>query len=193
MAEMLDKTDIQILRVLQKNARITVKDLVNPKDWRARPFDEQKDKFGNVKPDQVDGINNFSNYWSYYGPIDIQVDTLNIKCNLGTGGVVIDLPVSISVRSGVAKDDLKDQIVDLTLPYREKDQTNASGLTIDEKIEALSAKAGQFGFFTYKNNGTNVTRDFEMYVPVKMTYGWGVLEKTITVKVFKTVDSFQKQ
>ena len=27
MAEMLDKTDIQILRVLQKNARITVKDL----------------------------------------------------------------------------------------------------------------------------------------------------------------------
>ena len=172
---------------------ITVKDLVNPKDWRARPFDEQKDKFGNVKPDQVDGINYFSNYWSYYGPIDIQVDTLNIKCNLGTGGVVIDLPVSISVRSGVAKDDLKDQIVDLTLPYREKDQTNASGLTIDEKIEALSAKAGQFGFFTYKNNGTNVTRDFEMYVPVKMTYGWGVLEKTITVKVFKTVDSFQKQ
>ena len=172
---------------------ITVKDLVNPKDWRARPFDEQKDKFGNVIENQVDGINYFSSYWSYYGPIDIQVDTLNIKCNLGTGGVVIDLPVTIEIHSGVAKDDLKDQIVDLTLPYREKDQTNASGLTIDEKIDALSEKAGKFGFFTYKNNGTNVTRDFEMYVPVKMTYGWGVLEKVITVKVFKTVDSFQKQ
>ena len=172
---------------------ITVKDLVNPKDWRARPFDEQKDKFGNVIPDQVDGINYFSSYWSYYGPIDIQVDTLNIKCNLGTGGVVIDLPVTIEIHSGVSNDDLKDQIADLTLPYREKDQTNASGLTIEEKIDVLSEKAGQFGFFTYKNNGTNVTRDFEMYVPVKMTYGWGVLEKVITVKVFKTVDSFQKQ
>ena len=173
---------------------ITVKDLVNPKDWRARPFEEQKNKFGNVDRKQIDGIDYFSNYWSYYGPIDVEVKTENIKCNLGTNGVVIDLPVTIEIESRVPADSLKAKIVDINLPYRQKDQQpDPDNLTIGQKIDALSAKAGEFGFFTYKNNGTNVTRDFEMYVPVTFTYGWGVLEKTITVKVFKTVDSFQKQ
>lgn len=177
---------------------ITIKDLVNPKDWRARPFEPQKDKFGVVEEGEegaepVDGIDYFSSLWDYYGPIDIQIDTTNIKCNLGTNGVVIKLPVTLEVHTKVSADSLKAQIADTNLPYREKDQTNSSGMTIAEKIDFLGGQAGDFGFFTYKNNGTNVTRDFEMYVPVELTYGWGVLSKTITVKVFRTVESFQKQ
>ena len=54
---------------------------------------------------------------------------------------------------------------------------------IDEETEA--------GFLTYKNNGTNVTKDYELYIPVTLNYGWGSISKTITVKVYKTTDSFQ--
>ncbi len=166
---------------------ITIKDLVNPKDWRARPFEPQK----NGKANPVDGIDYFSSLWDYYGPIDIQIDTTNITCNLGTGGVVIKLPVTIEVKTKVSADDLKAQIADLTLPYRDKYKTNDSGLTIEEMIDALAGNAGDYGFFTYKNNGTNVTRDFEMYVPVELTYGWGVLRQTITVNVYRTLESFE--
>lgn len=64
-------------------------------------------------------------------------------------------------------------------------------MTIEEMIDALAGNAGDYGFFTYKNNGTNVTRDFEMYVPVEFTYGWGVLRKTIVVNVYRTLESFE--
>ena len=166
---------------------ITIKDLVNPKDWRARPFEPQKD----AKVTPVDGLDYFSSLWDYYGPIDIQIDTTNIMCNLGTGGVKIKLPVTIDVKTKVSADDLKSQIADLTLPYRDKYKTNDSGMTIEEMIDALAGNAGDYGFFTYKNNGTNVTRDFEMYVPVEFTYGWGVLRKTIVVNVYRTLESFE--
>ena len=176
----------------QGGSFITVKDLVNPKDWRARPFDEQKDKYGNVISGQVDGFEYFSNYWQYYGPFDIQVDLTSIRCNLGDGGIIIGLPVAFEINAGVSKQELKNQIVDLSLPYREKDQTY-SGLTIGEKIDLLSGKAGEFGFLTYKNNGPSVNRDFELYVPVRVTYGWGSIEQYITVKVFKNAYSFSQQ
>ena len=173
---------------------INIKELVNPKDWRARPFEPQKDEHFVEIPDQVDGIDYFSNYWQYYGPITVEVDTDAITCNLGPNGQEMKLPVTINVNAPVMKADLLSEIVDPSLAYREKDGSD-SGMTIEEKLEKTNDMVDEkteAGFITYHNNGTNVTKDFELYIPVKLNYGWGTIQKTITVKVYRTTDSFQK-
>lgn len=174
---------------------INIKELLNPKDWRARPFEPQKDENFVVIPDQVDQIDYFSNYWQYYGPITVEVDTKAITCSLGPDGKEMELPVTIIVKAPVMKTELLDEIIDATKAYREKDGSD-SGMTIQEKLDSVNDMIDdetEAGFITYKNNGTNVTKDYELYIPVKLNYGWGTISKTITVKVFKTTDSFQKK
>ena len=183
---------------------INIKELLNPKDWRARPFEPQKDEHFVEIPGQVDGIDYYSNYWEYYGPITVEVDTLNITCNLGPNGKIMKLPVTIIVKAPVMKDELSGEIEDLTKAYREKDgkpvmiddpETGATReMTIEEKLAKINDmidEETEAGFLTYKNNGTNVTKDYELYIPVTLNYGWGSISKTITVKVYKTTDSFQ--
>ena len=174
---------------------INIKELLNPKDWRARPFEPQKDENFVVIPDQVDQIDYFSNYWEYYGPITVEVDIDAITCNLGPDGKEMDLPVTIDVKAPVMKADLLSEIIDPTKAYREKDGSD-SGMTIEEKLDSVNDMIDdetEAGFLTYHNNGTNVTKDYELYIPVKLNYGWGTISKTITVKVYKTTDSFQKK
>ena len=175
---------------------ITIKDLINPMDWRARFFDPQKDENFVVKPDQVDGIDYFSNYWEYYGEIKITVDTAAIKCTLGFNGEEIDLPVTVDVEVVETADDLKGMIINPAATYRDKNGKPREGgadgyMTIEEYIDSLDA--GDFGFLTYHNNLTNVTEDFDLHVPVEFRYGWGVLTKVITVHVFKTPESFMNR
>ena len=170
----------------QGGSFIAIKDLIKLIDWRARPFDAGKDKLGTIIPDQVDGIDYFSNYWQYYGPFEIQIGT--IKCNLGYNAEIVNIPATFEIHAGVSADDLKNQIYDLSRPYYERDQTD-SGYTIEEMIDLLSESAGEFGFLTFKNNGTVVTKDFELYIPLRITYGWGTLEKVITIRVFRFADS----
>ena len=44
------------------------------------------------------------------------------------------------------------------------------------------------GYLTYKNNGTTVNKAFNIFVKVKVTYKWGVIESSeITVPVKATV------
>ena len=175
---------------------MTIKDLINPMDWRARFFDPQKDENFVVKPGQVDGIDYFSNYWEYYGDIKIFIDTTAIKCTLGFNGEEIDLPVTVDVKVVETADDLKDMIVNVNAIYRDKDgkpRENADGdyITINDYIDSLNP--GEFGFLIYHNNLTNVTKDFDLHVPVTLRYGWGVLEKIITVHVYKTPESFMNR
>ena len=174
---------------------INIKELLNPKDWRARPFEPQKDENFVVIPDQVDQIDYFSNYWEYYGPITVDVDITAITCNLGPDGKEMKLPVTIDVKAPVMKADLLSEIIDPTKAYREKDGSD-SGMTIEEKLDSVNDMIDdetEAGFLTYHNNGTNVTKDYDLYIPVKLNYGWGTISKTITVKVYKTTDSFQKK
>ena len=175
---------------------ITIKDLINPMDWRARFFDPQKDENFVVKDGQVDGIDYFSNYWEYYGEIKITVDTAAIKCTLGFNGEEIDLPVTVDVKVVETADDLKGLINNTANTYRDKngkarEKADGSLVTIEEYIDSLDA--GDFGFLTYHNNLTNVTEDFDLHVPVEFRYGWGVLTKVITVHVFKTPESFMNR
>jgi hypothetical protein len=46
----------------------------------------------------------------------------------------------------------------------------------------------KYGFFTYKNNGTRVNDAFNIYVKVKVSYGWGeIYTDYITVPVAPTI------
>ena len=91
---------------------------------------------------------------------------------------------------------LKEPVKDLSKVYRDKDgkpRQNADGanMTIEEYMDSL--EDGGFGFLIYQNNLTNVTKDFELHVPVTLRYGWGIIEKVITVQVYKTPESFQNR
>ena len=45
----------------------------------------------------------------------------------------------------------------------------------------------EFGGVSYNNNGTAVTNDFYLYIPIKVTYKWGtIISETVKVKVEKT-------
>ena len=108
---------------------IDLADLINPYDWRDRDFAE------------------YENYWQYYGPFEVTVDTKSITCDL----------------NGVTG-----QAVPATIVLEQTDPT----------WQNLTSK---YGFLSYKNNGNNVS-SFNLYVPVTVKYGWGVI-KTTEIKV----------
>jgi len=52
----------------------------------------------------------------------------------------------------------------------------------------MGGKTADYGYLTYKNNGTSTQADFNLYVRATVTYGWGVITTDwITVKVKKTI------
>ncbi len=81
-------------------------------------------------------------------------------------------PFEIKVDIESAKCDLNgvEQAVPTTVVLKQVDKT-----------PQLGNKASEYGFLTYKNNGTNVAA-FNIFVKVNVTYGWGVI-KTGYIKV----------
>ena len=54
-------------------------------------------------------------------------------------------------------------------------------------VEELKSYNAPFGYVTYKNNGTAVDQDYNLYLKFKITYKWGeFLTDFITVPVAKT-------
>jgi hypothetical protein len=100
-----------------------------------------------------------TNYWNYYGPFTITADLEKATCNLN--GKWQAVPATIVLKQEAAG-------------------TMGSG---------KDAKKSEYGFITYKNNGT-VTEGFDLKIPVKVNYGWGTIQtEPITVKVAKTVQA----
>ena len=55
------------------------------------------------------------------------------------------------------------------------------------QVTTLPGVASMYGFITYKNNMTSVNSDFNIYVKVTVTYGWGkIMTDWITVPVKST-------
>ena len=102
----------------------------------------------------------YTNYYQYYGPFSTQVDFESVMCDLNT-------------EAPTAKE--------ITLVGGEKVKAIALPSTIEFKEDGR-------GNVTYKNNGTKVNDDFNIYIKVKVTYGWGViLTDYITVPVKATI------
>ena len=101
----------------------------------------------------------YENYWGYYGPFSIKVLTEEAQCDLN--GVMQDVPTTVVLEQST--------------------ETVMGDAAKGEQLES------EYGFLTYKNNGTNV-EEFNVYVKVEVTYGWGVIETGyIKVNVKSTI------
>ena len=172
----------------EKGSFISIKSLVAPKDWRGREF----------------GLNEndlYYEYWSYYGVFKITADIENTTCDLNNEPGT-KVPVTVEYNQ-VTKDELLDMIKNPEDKMRDKDGQYVAivdgkavwgvsaeeAMTITEYIDYLHPESSEegFGFLYYHNNGTFVN-EFTLDVPVKVEYGWGVIEGThIEVPVQTTI------
>ena len=107
----------------------------------------------------------YPTYWKYYGPFEVVIDAENAMCDLN--GVRQPVPATIVLtQTPVGETKVKDPVsgVEVTLPKNDA------------------------GYLTYKNNGTNVTADFNIFVKAKVAYGFGYIDSDwITIPVDKTI------
>ena len=157
----------------QEGSFITLKDLVAPKDWRGRVF-------GMNEGDQ------YYNYWDYYGIFKITVDIDQITCDLTPDKKV---PVTILLETK-SKEELKASL-NVSEAMRDADgnimkDDEGKVITIGDYIDSIDD--GGYGFLTYRNNGTYV-KEFKLFVPVTIQYGWGIIttDEPIEVLVETTI------
>ncbi len=110
-------------------------------------------------PDYVSTFAQYPWYFQYYGVTNITVNTQSIKTDLNqAAGTTV--PVT--------------NFPDLLVAY----ETSIAGIN----------PPAQYGYLTYKNNGNVIGTDFNLYVPVTITYTWGeIVSENVVVKVKKTV------
>ena len=149
---------------------LNVMDIVQLKDWRGRVFGMPK---YTVSAEEEVPAGDYWNYWlnneagsvlgGYYGLKSIELVSGN-KCDLN--GTKQDIPATIQVN----------QIV--------------SGQEYNNLQPGVKKPRAPFGYITYKNNGTTVTGDYNLYLKFKVTYKWGeFITEEIKVPVAKTTVS----
>jgi len=108
-------------------------------------------------------------YYKYYAVDSIVIDVNNLKCNING-----DATFSSSIPS---------QIV---INYYNAKKGEGSDLVSEYKV-----KADDFGYLTYRNNGSPLLEEFMIKAPAKVYYKWGIArpygEATITITVNETV------
>ncbi len=167
----------------QQGSFITLKDLIAPHDWRLdENYPSGYREFGMNEGDQ------YYNYWQYYGIFIIDVDTDAIKCDL-EGVVDGEVPTTVLLEK-MSKEKLLGSV------NQQEAMRNADGtvmkdedgnvITVGDYINAIDD--GGYGFLTYRNNGTAV-KEFNLFVPVTVQYGWGFIttDEPITVPVNSTI------
>lgn len=97
------------------------------------------------------------NYYIYYGVEKIEVDEANITTNLN-GGTLGETLLS--------------------------SKSNKIKITYTPSTEPIDGT--HMGILNYKNNGNEVG-SYQIQVPVKVTYKWGVIEVNIVIDVHGTV------
>ena len=111
----------------------------------------------------------YTNYWGYYGPFEILVDIETAECDLNGERQKVPQTIILTQEAAGATQ-LTDPVTGKKVTLSKKDAKNING------------------YLTYKNNGTNVTKDFNIYVKAKVKYGFGWIDSAwITVPVAKTI------
>lgn len=111
-----------------------------------------------------------TNYWKYYGVSKITVLD-GAKCNLNHSSEMVDLPATIELKQENASNNV-------FYTWGKDSEGNAEKKFIKS----------DYGFLTYKNNGTSTQEDFNIYVKVTVEYKWGTIATDyITVPVAKTI------
>lgn len=109
-------------------------------------------------------------YWDYYGPFTFAVDLKNATCNLNVNG------------------NTSKKKVPETIELKGFDKNG-------NEVDFTTQTVDKLGYITYKNNGTVVDEDFELYLTVKVYYGWGMIqtgEITVPVKATSEVPKAPK-
>ena len=140
---------------------LNIMDMVSLSDWRGRTFGKY-----------VDG--DFSSYWNYwltnattpggyYNVKSIVLDTATAECDLN--GTRQPVPATIVLKM-----------------YGKGDGPSGTPVSTD-----VAADKAPFGYVTYKNNGTALDQNCNLYLKFKITYKWGeFLTDFIKVPVAKT-------
>ena len=119
--------------------------LIDPVDWRGRLFSQ------------------YSNFWGYYGPLDIKVDVSSAECDLG--GIRQSLPSNLILT-----------------------QVNPGTTSVKDPVtgSTVSLPSNSYGFLTLKNNNASITSDFNIFIKVWGTHGFGSFESDwVTIPVAK--------
>ena len=89
-------------------------------------------------------------------------------------------PFDVEALIDEAKCDLNDELQDVpaTIVLAQSDATSMGGAN------------SKYGFITYRNNGAGVQNAFNLYIPVKVKYGWGeIVTDPIKVNVATTIQA----
>lgn len=89
-------------------------------------------------------------------------------------------PFDVEALIDEAKCDLNGELQDVpaTIVLAQSDDTSMGGAT------------SKYGFITYRNNGAGVQNAFNLYIPVKVKYGWGeIVTDPIKVNVATTIQA----
>ena len=148
----------------EKGSYIRIEDLISPSDWR-RELDNKKwidgAEYGKNRQ-----FSNYSNFWSYYGPFEVDVDLANVKCDLN--GRIAAKPAYLQLER--------------------KTYAQMAEIITDPKVYEKLAKS-DFGYITYKNNGQVISTAFNLFMNVTVKYGWGYIEvKDVKVPVSTTIE-----
>ena len=152
----------------QPGSYLNVMNIVQLKDWRERLF-----SLSNTAPADP---NNYFSYWvGTAAAFDLSVTPVTTDEAGGYYGIQ-----TIELADG-SECDLNGirQAVPATIVLAQQD--DATNLT-------SAGNVYPFGYVTYKNNGTTVTADYNLFLKFKVTYIWGEFTTDfITVPVKKTI------
>ena len=156
---------------------IRIFDLLSFYDWR-----------GPVKGN-MEGSNKW--LWAYYNIYGVTIylnpDDVTTDMNGGTLGVTklsdITRQVHLYPATSIGNVDnvnlKKDFNVNLLSPIRYNYDSPVA-------VAGINAKASQYGYIYYENNGTNVT-DFTVRIPLDIKYEWGHFSTYVDVKIDRTL------
>ena len=146
----------------EKGSYLRIEDLIAPSDWR-QELDSKKWVSGEYGHNRQ--FANYPFFWGFYGPFKVEVDLENVKCDLNDRVAAVPKELELKL---VSYADMKDVV------------------TAD--VYKKLAKT-EFGYITYKNNGQGVAKPFNLFMNVKVFYGWGVIDvKDIKVPVSTTIE-----
>ena len=147
----------------EKGSYICVEDLIAPSDWRSE-LDSKKWISGEYGKNRQ--FSNYPFFWGFYGPFYVDVDLANAKCDLN--GRVAAIPAYLQL-ARLTYDQMKD--------------------VITTEAEYKKLKKSEHDYITYKNNGQVITTAFNLYLNVRVDYGWGsIVVNDIKVPVSTTIE-----
>lgn len=151
-----------------KNAKdegsfISIESLIAPTNWLGNAFSKNP------------------NYWDFYGEFEVSVDVNKAehdangnKEKVSTTGIKLFSPKEYTESGGKVTLDLGNgKSVD-------------PGCSKNNDVYKVGATTSKYGFIFYQNNGNAVTKDYNLYIPVTVSYGWGEITETIVVPVKAT-------